>query len=250
MGVVGASGAVLGHVVPTASFRYDDGSVREVEVAALRLADFSGTVPWRAVRSVHGQEHHSGSYASATTGGHVVYESRLELARLLLADFDPGVAGIFAQPCRLRARVGDRIRRHVPDFLLVMRSGSVRVVNVKPAHRVSDPEVAQALAWPRVLVERHGWEYEVWSGVDPVVLANVRFLAAYRRPGVVPEEDVERAWGSVLDGEQLSSAERRLAGGGPPHVARPAVMALLWSGRLTTDLSRPIEGDSLLGRRV
>ena len=46
----------------------------------------------------HGQAHYSGWYWSATTGGHVVYESRLELARLLLADFDPRVAAIAAQP--------------------------------------------------------------------------------------------------------------------------------------------------------
>ncbi|HET9966639.1 MAG TPA: hypothetical protein VFQ68_00300, partial [Streptosporangiaceae bacterium] len=38
-----------------------------------------------------GQAHYSGWYWSATTGGHVVYESRLELARLLMADFDPQV---------------------------------------------------------------------------------------------------------------------------------------------------------------
>ncbi|MGD3112117.1 hypothetical protein [Streptomyces sp. YGL11-2] len=44
--------------------------------------------------------HYSGDYASATTGGQVVYESRLELARLLLADFDPSVSDVYAQPCR------------------------------------------------------------------------------------------------------------------------------------------------------
>ncbi|WP_406110348.1 hypothetical protein OG698_46230 [Streptomyces sp. NBC_01003] len=88
----------------------------------------------------------------------MVYESRLELARLLLADFDPAVQGIFAQPCRLAARVSDRLRHHVPDFLLVMRSGTVRVVNVKPADRPQDPEIAEALAWRGELFRQHGWE--------------------------------------------------------------------------------------------
>jgi hypothetical protein len=64
----------------------------------------------------------------------VVYESRLKLARLLLADFDPEVPGILAQPCRLAARVGGRAQSHVSDFLLVMRSGTVRVGNVKPGN--------------------------------------------------------------------------------------------------------------------
>lgn len=166
-----------------ASLRYEDGSVCEVPVRDLRLVDFTGSVPWRRVRSVHGRAHHSGSYASVTTGGHMVYESRLELARLLLADMDPAVVGIFAQPCRLTARAAGRVRRHVPDFLLVMRSGAVRVVNVKPADRLQDPEIAEALEWPGELFEGHGWEYELWSGADRALLENVRFLAAYRRPG-------------------------------------------------------------------
>ena len=32
--------------------RYDDGSVRECALDRLRLADFSGSVPWRQVRAL------------------------------------------------------------------------------------------------------------------------------------------------------------------------------------------------------
>lgn len=160
-------------------------------------------------------------------GWAAVYESRLEPARLLLADMDPAVRGIYAQPRHLTARVSDRVRRHVPDFLLVMESGVIRVVNVKPADRLTDPKITEALAWPGELVERHGWEYEIWSGADRVVLENVRFLAAYRRPGVVPEAEIERAWESVQDGDRLGVAERRLAAGRPDHEARPPLLTLV-----------------------
>jgi hypothetical protein len=230
------------------SVRYADESVGETSFADVRASAFDGSVPWREVRSVHGQPHFSGSYASATTGGHVVYESRLELARLLLADFDPDVVGIFAQPFWLRARVGDRVRRHVPDFLLFMRRGTVRVVNVKPAERLADPKVAAALAWPGALVQQHGWQYEIWSGADPVLVENVRFLAGYRRFGVVGATEIERAWDSVRDADPLAVAERTVAGGRARHEARPALMALLWSRRLSTDLTRPLSGESILRR--
>ena len=126
--------------------------------------------------------HYPGYFWSATMGAHVVYESRLELARLLLADFDRHVAAIAAQPFLLRARVGGQARRHVPDFLLVHADNSVRVVNVKPAGRLADPRIAEALAWPGQLIRAQGWEHEIWSGADPVLLANLRFLAGYRRP--------------------------------------------------------------------
>ena len=234
--------------VVSVSVRYDDGAVHEYAFEGLRLADFEGSVPWRTMRSYLGQRHYSGSYASATMGGFVVHESRLELARLLLADFDPRVRLIYAQPFLLVARVGGRMRRHVPDFLLVHAGGTATLVNVKPAGLLAEEEIAQALAWPGAVAERHGWEYEVWSGADATLLANVRFLAGYRRPGLVPRALVERAWEAVRDGERVAQVEGRLADGGPGCSVRPALLALLWSGRLTTDLSVPLSGESVLRR--
>jgi hypothetical protein len=247
--MVAQSGVCVKVGDPVAWVRYDDGLTQEFALDRLRLADFRHSVPWRQVRSRHGQAHYSGSYASVTTGGFVVYESRLELARLLLADFDPQVEQIYAQPFRLAARAGGRVRHHVPDFLLVSAAGTARLVNVKPAARLQDPRVAEALAWPGVLAEGRGWEYEVWSGADAMVLENIRFLSGYRRPGVVPEADIERAWELVHDSEQLADAELRLAGSRPRHEARPALLALLWAGRLTTDLTRPLSGESVLRRQ-
>ena len=229
--------------------RFDTDVIAPVELDQVRLRDFAGSVPWRRWRSRHGQAHLSGSYWAATTGGHIVYESRLELSRLLLADFDPQVTGIWAQPCRLVASVDGRQRQHVPDFLLASPAGEVSVVNVKPADRLADPKVADALAWPAELFTGHGWRYEVWSGCEAVVLENVRFLAGYRRPGIVDEELIARAWCEVRDGEPLGEVERRLAGDAPEWTVRPAVLALLWRHRLTTDLSHPLSGDAILRRQ-
>ncbi|GAA0477426.1 hypothetical protein Aca07nite_72360 [Actinoplanes capillaceus] len=62
--------------------------------------------------------------------------------------------------------VGDVERRHVPDFLFESAHGAVTVVNVKSAARLLVPRVAQALAWPGVVFEAHGWGYEIWSGAE------------------------------------------------------------------------------------
>jgi hypothetical protein len=90
----------------------------------------------------------------------VVYESRLELAVLLLADFDPSVYGIVSQPFLLHAAVDGVPRKHIPDYLLLTGSGPV-VVDVKPRRRLARPEVAQTFGWTRTLVEARGWRYEV-----------------------------------------------------------------------------------------
>jgi hypothetical protein len=232
----------------TVWIRYDRDVVTPVPLSQLRVELFVGSVPWRRWRSHHGQTHLSGSFWAATTGGHVIYESRLELARLLLADFDAMVTALWAQPCRVEAIVAGKQRHHVPDFLFASPTGQVTVVNVKPAGRLADPKVAEALAWPGDLFTGHGWRYEVWSGCDPVLLENVRFLAGYRRPGIVAAQVLEDAWRQVADGEPLGLAERRLAAGAPGWTVRPALLALLWRHRLTTDLSRPLSYDSVLRR--
>ncbi len=196
-------------------------------------------VPWREIRSHRGQEHLSGLYWSSTTGAHVVYESRLELARLLLADFDREVVGIAAQPFLVR-ELGCR---HVPDFMLGRVDGSVLIVNVKPANRLGSPRVADALAWAgRVFAER-GWEHEVWSGADAQRLANVRFLAGYRREALLVEltgvEAILRS-DAVLT---IAGAEAALKGAGVAE-PRTVVLGLLWAGRLRADLDRPLSADT------
>ena len=210
-------------------------------LAELTAAVVLSAIPWRTARSHRGQRHLPGLYWSATTGGHVVYESRLELARLLLADFDPEVVGIAAQPFLVR----DGDRRHVPDFLLRRADGSVVIVNVKPADRMGRDEVADALAWAgHVFVER-GWDHEVWSGADAQLLANVRFLSGYRRGALLePFAGVEGALGTgvVLT---IARAEAALKDAGVVE-ARPVVLHLLWSGRLRADLERPLTGDTEL----
>ncbi|WP_329161235.1 TnsA-like heteromeric transposase endonuclease subunit [Streptomyces sp. NBC_01717] len=101
---------------------------------------------------VRGQKRYSGIYRAATTNDHVIYESRLELARLLFADFDPSVRHIVAQPFLLRADLDGKVRKHIPDYLLITGQGPV-VVDVKPLHRVSKPEVAFTFDWTRRTVE-------------------------------------------------------------------------------------------------
>lgn len=76
----------------------EDRAWSEVSVELLASA-----VPGRTFRWFKGQKHYSGIYWSATTNDHVIYESRLELARLLFADFGPSVRHIVAQPFLLKA---------------------------------------------------------------------------------------------------------------------------------------------------
>ena len=227
--------------------RYRDlaGVVCEMPLAVVRSAEVVAGRPWRVMRWRRGQAHYSGWYWSATVGRHVVYESRLELARLLLADFDPAVVSIAAQPLRVSGGSGGRVRSHVPDFLLVDRAGVVTVVNVKPASRLDKPVVAEALAWAGGVFGGRGWRHEVWSGGSAVELANVRFLAAYRHVGRVDEQAVSDVAGA---GAPVSLAELERRWPQRAGEVRAAALHLLWRGVLVADLSVPLSASAVLER--
>src|SRR5260370_36186342 len=102
--MVAQSGARVKVGDPVAWIRYDDGLTQEFPLDRLRLADFRHSVPWRQVRSRHGQAHYPGSYASATTGGVGVYQRPPELARLPRAGAYPPVGEIYARTLSLSGR--------------------------------------------------------------------------------------------------------------------------------------------------
>ncbi|MEU4799693.1 hypothetical protein [Streptomyces sp. NPDC023327] len=62
---------------------------------------FEHALPVRAFASYRRQRNLPGLLRSATTNGHVGYESWLERDQVMLLDFDPSVVGISSQPFRL-----------------------------------------------------------------------------------------------------------------------------------------------------
>src|SRR5689334_5620108 len=78
--------------------RLDNDDVERVALSNAEPGMFDTAIPWRTFRMYKGQTHRSGAYWSATEEAHVIYESQLELCRLLLADFDADVTHIVAQP--------------------------------------------------------------------------------------------------------------------------------------------------------
>ena len=233
-------------------------SVRNKGTQAERSTDWglattdllSAATPWRTFRWHRGQKHYAGTYWSSTERSHVIYESRLELARLLYADFDAGVHRIVAQPFLLKATVDRRVRRHVPDFLLIDEQGPV-VVDVKPFARLSNPEVSFTLDWTRKLVEGRGWRYEVWSEPPARELGNIRFLAGFRNPRCFDATLVESIRQHELVGGTLGEA-LSLDFGRPPALVRSTVFHVIWNQCLVVDVSEPLTRLTILleGPRV
>jgi hypothetical protein len=70
--------------------------------------EFAGGVPMRDFRWFKGRRHYSGWHWTLKMRRRVVYESRLELSRIMLGDCDPMVVTIAAQPLQLNSSDGAR----------------------------------------------------------------------------------------------------------------------------------------------
>ncbi|OBF76607.1 transposase [Mycolicibacterium fortuitum] len=170
----------------------------------------------------------------------------MELARLLFADFDRSVRRICPQPFLLvRESNGDE-RKHIPDYLLITDRGP-QVVDVKPARRLSKPEVASTFAWTRSALERRGWLYEVWSEPDEVELQNVRFLAGFRRRSLFEPSLLAALRGIPPDGRSIAKVIGELSDW-PRPLVRSALFHLLWLQQFTVDMSQPLRPTSTLRR--
>ena len=227
-------------------YRGDDGELVDTSWDRLDVGAVVSGEPVRRFCSYRGQRHYSGWYWSATMGRLLAYESRLELSRLVLADFDPAVVGIAAQPFQLTGPDGDRIRVHVPDLVLVGADGAVTVVDVKHPGLLEDPRVRAQFGWTRRVAAARGWGVEAWSGAPEALLGNVRFLAGYRRSRLIDPDVLAGVRSAVTGPVAVGVLERRLARTHRPGSVRPAVLHALWRGDLSVDLSAPLGSGSVV----
>jgi hypothetical protein len=88
----------------------EDGVRVDTNVRSVDLERVSRGHPVRRVHTAAGEKHYTGEFWSVTVDAHLSYESRLELDRLWLADFDDSVRWVATQPFWLRGKDGPDVR--------------------------------------------------------------------------------------------------------------------------------------------
>lgn len=119
------------------------------------------------------------------------------------------VTWISSQPLWLSSRDGSSQRRHVPDFLLEHVDGAHTVVDVTPEAMLTSPAVVEVFVWTRRLCSAKGRHYAVWHESDPVVLRNVRFIAAGHRVRFIDRDTLVKVAETGAAG--MTSPKSRLA---------------------------------------
>ena len=225
------------------------GESREVRCPLSRAVDtaFEDVAPVREFPSYRGQRHFPGLYWAASTDRHVGFESWLERDHAILLDFDPQVRAFASQPFWLHWRdaASGRARTHAPDFFVRLADGVGLVIDCRPADRV-DERSAAAFTATRHACELVGWKYRLVGEIDPVRVANLRWLAGYRhgRYGCGPAT-VAAVRSAFWNAAPLVTQAAEV---GDPIAVLPVVFHLLWQGLLTADLSRPLSDHTLVCR--
>ncbi|HEY5987806.1 MAG TPA: TnsA-like heteromeric transposase endonuclease subunit, partial [Streptosporangiaceae bacterium] len=178
--MVAADPAALAAVVEV-GFAGADGARRRERLASCWDVRFEDVAPVRPFRWVAGQRHFSGWWWSATTGRHVGHESWLERDQAMMLDFDRRVVAFSSQPFWLSWTEETKVRRHAPDYFARLADGTAMVIDVRADDQIpaKDAEVFEMTARACASV---GWDYRRAGVVDPVLAANVRWLAGYRHP--------------------------------------------------------------------
>ncbi|ROS23715.1 TnsA-like heteromeric transposase endonuclease subunit [Cellulomonas sp. PhB150] len=236
----------MGSEAPEVLFFTADGGEVQVPLCDADAVALAWSMPKRIPPYYRGQRNYPGLFWSSTNLGHIVYESLLELAWLWLADFDPHVTRIAAQPMLLIGDDNGRARTRYPDFLCLDSAEGVRVVDVKAPALLEKRGAKEALAWTGSVIRDRGWGYEVWVEAPQVTLRNVRLLAAARRPGMVRDVDIEAAVQLCqAPGSTIAEIEQRLARQSVQG-ARLVILAALWIGLLKCNMAEPIDAATVV----
>lgn len=191
-----------------------------------------------------GQRHLPGYQWMSRMKALVAYESRLEMTILLQLDFNKAVAHVTSQPFVLHYQHETKMYRHTPDFFVRYSDGNCEVVNVKPKKFVQKEKNVLAFEACRAAAIEMGCAYSTRSELDAIYLANLKWLAGYRRPPagltVYVESIVNAIDGPTQVQEVLAQVE------GNSVLTRPVLYHLLWTGWLATDLYKRLSNQSLV----
>ncbi len=159
-------------------------------------------------------------------------------------DFEGGVIGVLAQPLMLHFERAGKTFRHVPDFLVWREGGGVTMVDVKRAEQVGASRNRRAFESTEVACQHLGWGFEVRTEPDDTYLANLKWLAGYRRRSPRFEATAREMLACCADG--AVSVRQLLARMEQPLLARPALFHLLWKRVLRFDMTALLDERSLV----
>jgi hypothetical protein len=152
------------------------------------------------------------------------------------------VTGIAGQPFALTWPSGKRQVHHVPDLFCRVFNGGGVVTDCRLVTK-ANANFRYKCAVTAAACQMVGWEFRLVGEPDPVWAANLRWLAGYRHPRFADPRLEEMLVSALAQPRPLAEAAGQV---GDPIGVLPVLFHLLWLGRLTGDLSRPLGNGTVL----
>lgn len=212
---------------------------------ALLHEDFASAPPLREGVQYQNRLNRHSRYFFLPERKHTFCESALEADSLMRLEFEQRIARVSSQPMLILFRAGSKVLRHYPDFLGVAPNGDLVVYDVKPSGRMNDKVHDQFEETGRFCVQV-GWRHEVVHEDHPVRTMNLQWLKAARQQHYHPTSETFEHILTVFDeGRPVHEGTVMVDLKCPPR-GFAHIRHLLWHGYLTTDLTVPVNTDSVL----
>ncbi len=206
--------------------------VQKREIALLTKYERQELSPYREPGVHRTQKHIPGFFWVSQINELVWYESRLEMFTLKQLDFTQQIKSVLPQPFALHFKSDGKARLHTPDFLLWLEGNQRLLVNVKPRRYVDRPLNQRSFQACNELCETLGWSYVTLSEPNPIFLANLNWLAGYRR---IPANFSQYAKSIIEKAAIRRPIQDLLKGVGPESLVRPVLFFLMWKRQLDFD---------------
>jgi hypothetical protein len=215
--------------------------VRRREIALLAAYDRSDLRPCRKPGVHRTQKHIPGYFWISQLNELMWYESRLEMFSLKQLDFTQKITAILPQPFVLHYHADEKKRTHTPDYLLWLEGNQRLLVNVKPRKYLDKPLNQRSFNACKQLAESLGWGYQTMSEPNPIFLANLNWLAGYRR---IPADFSKYATLLIEKAVRRQTIQELLTDLGPESLVRPVLFFLMWKKQLEFDVQTLLSNNS------
>jgi len=184
-----------------------------------------------------------GYYPSTKNNRSVAWESQLEEKACNYFEFSTVIASYREQPVSIFFQSQGKLHRYTPDFELVLKTGEVLYVEIKPAYKLENFDLKNKLVDISTFWSKHGYGFIVITDEElnnQNLLRNLKLLRSHQRY-YCDTELVKYSIHWIANRKDVNIRQFNA------HFHSPAkCLALISQGHFVTDLSKPISLDSKL----
>lgn len=185
-----------------------------------------------------------GQFPSFKMSRMIAWESQLERRACYLFEFSRGVKSFREQPITFRVPFSDRVKRYTPDFELILGTGEIVYVEIKPENKLKDLEILSFYNNISIQLNRESYQF--------IVITDKELINAIRERNLIILRGYQQQLLSKYEVEQTISWLKQRA----KPIYLKELMTFLSSihkaytfiaqGLISTDLDKPFSEDTII----